>query len=322
MDIIISNFVNNLSLFWSIFSLIILFIILGLSADQVVFNVRALAVKLGLPVFVLGLILGVLTSFPEIAVSISAIANNVPNLSMGNLLGGIIVVMGLVLGFSVLLNRGIDNDGKSGFLSLALAYMAFPPVLALKGSLNFFDGLIIIILYIALMWRFYKDSRRGIDFKLSFLRENKIFKELLIALVGITIVMISANFIVNITVNLLKSYQLPPYLIGLIFFPIGTNLPEIMVALAAWRHKSGELSFSNLLSSSIINSLILGILALNKNIKITQSSAHLVTSITMIILFVLILVFHKSGKRLSRLEGAVLLLVYLVFLLWQITYLY
>lgn len=320
MDII-SNFLGGLSPFWSIFSLIILFIILGLSADQAVSNARALAVKLGLPVFILGLVLGVLTSFPEIAVAISAIASNVPNLSMGNLLGGIIVVMGLVLGFSVILNRGIDNDGKSGFLSLALAYMVFPPLLALKGTLNVFDGLLIIILYIVLMWRFYKDSRQGIDFRLSFLRENKIFKELLIVLVGITIVMVSANFIVSITVNLLKSYQLPPYLIGLIFFPIGTNLPEITVALASWRHKSGELSFSNLLSSSILNSLILGILALNKNIKITQLSSHLVTSITMIILFILILIFHKSGKRLSRLEGAVILLVYLVFLVLQINYL-
>lgn len=321
MDVI-NNFLGELSPFWSIFSLVILFIILGLSADQVVSNARALAIKLGLPVFILGLVLGVLTSFPEIAVAISAIASNVPNLSMGNLLGGIIVVMGLVLGFSVLLNRGIDNDGKSGFLSLALVYMVFPPLLALKGSLNFFDGLIIIILYIALMWRFYKDSRQGIDFKLSFLRENKIFKELLIVLVGITIVMVAANFIVNITVDLLKNYQLPPYLIGLIFFPIGTNLPEITVALASWRHKSGELSFSNLLSSSILNSLILGILALNKNIKITQLSAHLTTTITILILFILILIFHKSGKRLSRLEGVIILFVYLIFIALQIGYLY
>lgn len=320
MDII-TNFLASLSIFWSIFFLVILFIILGFSADRVVANIRSLAIKLGLPVFVLGLVLGVLTSFPEIAVAISAIAKNVPNLSMGNLLGGIIVVMGFVLGFSVLLNQGIDNDGKSGFLSLALAYMAFPPLLALKGNLNFFDGLIIIVLYIALMWRLYRDSRQGIDFKLSFLRENKIFKELLIALVGITIVMVSANFIVNITVNLLKSYQLPPYLIGLIFFPIGTNLPEITVALASWRHKSGELSFSNLLSSSILNSLILGILALNKNIKITQLSSHLVTSITMIVLFILILIFHRSGKRLNRLEGAIILLVYIIFLVLQINYL-
>lgn len=315
---IITNFLFNLSLFWSLIILIILFIILGFSADQLVFNIRALALKLGLPVFILGLVLGVLTSFPEIAVAISAIAKNVPGLSVGNLWGGIIVVMGLVLGFSILLNRGIDNDGKSGFLTLALIYMAVPPIMALKGDLNIFDGFIIIILYIFLMWRFYKYSRHGLDFKLAFLRENKIFKELIIALISIAVVMISANFIVNITVGLLNDYHLPPYLVGLIFFPIGTNLPEIMVALAAWRHKSGELSFSNLLSSSIINTLVLGILALNKNVNIFYPSVHLVTVIVMVVLFIFILIFHKTGRRLSRGEGAIILLIYIVFIILQI----
>jgi len=317
MDIII-NYLNGLSAFWSITFLIILFLILGLSADKVITNVRALAVKLGLPVFILGLILGILTSSPEIAVAISSVVNNVPGLSMGNLLGGIIVMMSLVLGFSIFINRGIDNDGKSGFLSLALAYIILPPLLALKGSLNFIDGLIIILLYIVLMWRLYKQSHQGIDFKLSFLRENKIFKELLIVIVGMIIVIVSANFIVDITVNLLTEYKLSPYLIGLIFFPIGTNLPELTVAIASWRRKSGDLSFSNLLGSSLSNSLILGILATTKTVKITQTYSHLVTLIALAVLFILILIFHKSGKRLSRLEGAIILLVYLVFIIFQI----
>jgi len=317
MDII-SNFINALSTFWSVIFLIIFFLILGISADKVITNVRSLAIKLGLSVVVLGLILGALTSFPEIAVAISSIANNIPGLSMGNLLGGIIVMMSLVLGGSVILNRGIDNDGKSGFLSLALAYIVLPPLIALKGSLNLFDGLIIIVLYIALMWRFYKGSSYGMDFRLTILRENKIFKELIIIIVGMVIVIVSANFIVDITVNLLTEYSLSPYIIGLVFFPIGTNLPELTVAIAAWRRKSGELSFSNLLGSSISNALILGILALSGTIAITQTYSHFITLLTIITLFILILAFHKSGKRLSRLEGLVVLLIYFAFIFFQI----
>lgn len=314
----LESFLFNLPLAWSIVVLMVLFFILGLAADKVISNVRALALKLGLPIFILGLVLGILTSFPEIAVAINAVINDIPTLSVGNLFGGIIVMMSLVLGVSVLLNKGIDNDGKNFFLFLALAYMVLPAILALKGNLNLLDGLILIFLYFVLMWRLYKDKRQGIDFRFALLRENKIFKELLIIIIGILIVIVSANFIVDITANLLIQYKLSPYIIGLIFFPIGTNLPEITVAVASWRRKSGELSFSTLVGSSIANALLAGILVVTKTITITQTRSHFITLGTLIVLAILVFIFHRSGKRLSRLEGVVILLIYIIFLILQI----
>lgn len=314
----LNSFISSLSLVWAIIILMFLFFVLGFSADKVISNVRALALKLGLPVFLLGLFLGVLTSFPEIAVGVNALFDGIPNLSVGNLFGGIIVILSLVLGTSVLLNKGIDNDGKSGFLVLSLAYIILPTALAVKGDLNVFDGLAIIVLYFFLIFRLYHDKRHGIDIRLILLRENKVFRELVFIIIGTIIIIFSANFIVDITSEILGRYQLSPYIIGLIFFPIGTNLPEITVAFASWRRKSGDLSFSTLLGSALVNALLIGILAVTNTIVITQTKSHLITLSAFVILFVLLSIFYRSGKRLSRVEGALILLVYIVFIILQL----
>lgn len=314
----LDSFISSLSLVWAIIILMFLFFILGFSADKVISNVRALALKLGLPVFLLGLFLGVLTSFPEIAVGVNALFDDIPNLSVGNLFGGVIVLLSLVLGTSVLLNKGIDNDGKSGFLVLSLAYIILPAILALKGDLNIIDGLIIIILYFFLIFRLYKNKRHGIDIRLTLLRENKVFKELVFIIMGTIIIIFSANFIVDITSEILGRYQLSPYIIGLIFFPIGTNLPEITVAFASWRRKSGDLSFSTLLGSSLVNTLLIGILAVTNTIVITQTKSHLITMSAFVVLSILLLIFYRSGKRLSRIEGILILSVYIIFIILQL----
>ena len=313
----LKGLIANLPMAWSVIALIVLFIILGVAADKVIDRVKSLSVKLGLPVFILGFILGILTSFPEMAVAISSINNKALDLSMGNLLGGTIVILSLMLGLSVLINRSIDNDGEYGFLALALAYMLIPAILALKGGLGMLDGLIIIALFVLLMWRLYQGSSRSVKFRLTSLKESETMKELLIVIVGMIVVVVTADAIVELTLNALSSYSVSPYLIGLIFFPIGTNLPELTVAFASFKKKAGELSFSNLLSSALFNSLILGIVAFTQTVKLEVTGPHLVTLLTMLVLFSLVLIFYKSGKRLSRWEGAILILVYLIFIILQ-----
>ena len=303
--------------FLAILVLVILFLILSLSADQVTKNLRALALKLGVPIFMLGILLGVLTSLPEGAIAINAMFNKVQGLSIGNLLGGIVVMMSLILGLGVILNQEIKNDGRLGFLMLCFAYFLLPLVLALKGSLNYWDGLAIIIMYFVLMSRLYASNHAPLGIKVSMMSEKKITRELFIVLGGIVLILLTSNFITDITADLLNKYDLSPFVIGLIFFPIGTNLPEITVAIASWRRKDKELSFSNLLGSSASNVLILGILVTIRTFPITQTYNYYVTFIFLIILSALLLIFYRSGKRLTLLEGVALILVYIIFIFFQ-----
>ena len=80
-------------------ALVILFYLLGKSADLMVLNVRRLGEALGVKIFAFGIVLGFLTSFPEIAVGVNSLLLDIRSLSLGNLFGGILVTFGLILGF-------------------------------------------------------------------------------------------------------------------------------------------------------------------------------------------------------------------------------
>ena len=297
--------------------LIGLFIILSVSADQVAKNLRIIAVKLGLPIFLLGLLLGLLTSLPEGAIAVNAVIGATPDLSTGNLFGGTIIIFSLILGIGVVLNKEIDNDGRLGFLVLYFLYILLPFFLALKGSLNRFDGALLIILYILFLAGLYKDNHHIFNIKIAVINKTKAFKEILIVLTGLITILLSSHYIIELTISLLKQYSLSPFLIGLIFFPLGTNLPELTVAIASWRRKDKELSFSNLLGSAVTNILMIGALATVKTYYVTQAYNHLLAFLFTFILAIVLLIFYYSNKRLSRWEGIILIVIYLIYMLLQ-----
>lgn len=301
----------------AILSLAGLFLVLGFSADQVTKNLRLLAVKLGIPMLLLGMLLGLLTSFPEGAIAINAMLNNIQGLSVGNLLGGSVVMLSLILGLGIVLNKEIKNDGRLGFLILCLVYLLLPLALASKGYLNYIDGILMIIIYFILITRLYTTNNFHNNLKVAFLNEAKIAREIFIVLGGIVLILLSSHFIIDITTDLLREYNLSPFIIGLLFFPIGTNLPELTVAITSWRRKDKELSFSNLLGSSIANILILGILIIIRTFPINLDYNYYITLIFLSIIILVILIFYRSGKRLAFSEGIALIVIYALYIFMQ-----
>jgi len=304
----------------SIISLIGLFLILGLSADQVAKNLRIIAAKLGLPIFLFGLLLGLLTSFPEIAIAVNAVNNGIQGLSVGNLIGGMIALLSLIMGISVVLHGEVKNDGRLSFLAISFAYIITPLILATDGQLDFKDGLVLIILYFVIMAYLYYTNRDSSGIKVSIVVESKVIKELMIALIGIALVVVASHYIIIITQDLLTQYNLSPFVIGLIFFPIGTNLPELTVAVASWRRRDKELSFSNLLGSAITNVMMIGILVAVAPYAVKHVYSYTIAFITLAVVLTLLFIFYRTGKRLAHWEGWILIAVYLIFLAFQLIY--
>ena len=304
----------------SIAFLVCLFIVLGLSADQVAKNLRVIAVKLGLPVFLFGLLLGLLTSLPEGAITVNALRSGIQGISIGNLIGGSITLLSFIMGLSVALHREVKNDGRLSFLAISCAYLLAPLILALDGRLDFTDGLVLVSLYAAIIAYLYLINRHSAGIKVAIMVESKIIKELAVALLGIALVVISSHYIVALTQNLLAKYNLSPFIIGLLFFPIGTNLPELTVAVASWRRRDKELSFSNLLGSAITNSLMIGMMVMVTSYTFQQMYSYLTALISLVSIVILLLIFYYTDKKLARWEGLVLIAVYFIFLAFQLIY--
>jgi len=293
--------------------LLLLFAVLGVAADFTVKNIKYITSLLKIRLFAFGILLGLITTLPELSVGINATIDKAASLSVGNLLGGIMVIFGLILGVSLILNREIITDGNIKTLIPGVALIFSPILFGLDGNYGLFDGLAMIFLYLGLVFHLYQTDQAFNFPNLSIINKNKIAKATFISIIGIITILLASHWIVKTTLDLLNFINVSKLVVGVLIFAIGTNLPEITIAIASWRKKTSELCLSHLLSSAFANVLILGILASIRPITFAISPNFWLLAIAIAIILLSFLLFYLSGKKMDRREGFVLLLIYVLF---------
>ncbi|MBU1145954.1 hypothetical protein KKD80_00170 [Patescibacteria group bacterium] len=304
--------------FGIILALLVLFYLLGRAADLAILNIRKISEELNIKIFFLGLILGFFTSLPELAIGVNSIVSNVQEITLGNLLGGIMVLFGLILSISIILNRKISTDGKIFTFLPILMYLFLPMLLGLDGRIGIIDGIILIVVYLLAIYSLYLKHRNSTPIKLEIIKESKILKSIFVMITGLLLVVVLSNLIVRLTVILLGSFAIPAFFLGLILFSLGTNLPEIIVTVRSWKRHAKELSVSNLIGSAMANVLLIGIFASIKNIPVNLNLSYYLLILFTAALFAVLLIFYKTGRQFTRQEGFALLGVYVLFLISQI----
>jgi len=287
----------------------ILFYLLSKSADLVVSSIRKIGHAFNVPIVFLGLILGFLTSLPELSIAVSASAKNLSDLSLGNLLGGIAVLFGLVLGVSIFFSRPISTDGSYKTILPILGYSFLPFILGLNGEISFFEGIFLVIAYFALVVFLFEELGHK-DVVKPITHHHSPLKQIIFSLIGITSLLIISNLIIRLTETLLESYNISPFFIGLILFSLGTNLPEIAVSFRAIRKHVSELSLASIFGSVIANPLIIGILSIIEPVPIQQTGSYIALTISTTLLLFFVFRFYETGKKFSKKEGALLVLIY------------
>lgn len=302
----------------AILFLLFLFFVISKSADLIVLNLRKTGEKLGIKIFFLGMILGLMTTLPEIAISINSSINGIPEISFGNMVGGIIILFGLILPISIILNRKVKTEKHTFLFSIILLFLLLPLILGLKGYLNYIDGIILISSYIVLVYLLYRKHRATNSVKIEIVNRKEVGKHFMLIILGIIGLIISSNLIVETTIYLLKGYNISVFIIGLLLYSIGTNLPELIIAIRSFKRKVEDLSFSNLIGSAMGNSLAIGALSLAKTINVEVNSSYLFLTIFNFVFFIIFFIFYKTDRLLVRREGIAIFLMYLLFLFGQI----
>jgi len=295
--------------------LLLLFISLGWSANLAVKNINYLGSVLKIRLFAFGILLGLITSLPEISLGINATIDQAVSLSVGNLFGGIIVMLGLILGTSLILNRTVATDGRLASLIPTVLVIFSPVLFGFDGKFDLFEGLVMVGLYVGLIFYLYHLNHFSINKHIEITDGSRVGKSIIFTIAGILGVIVSSHWVVEITLDLLKYIQVSQLVIGVVVFSIGTNLPEISIAITSWRKKSSELSLSHLLSSSFTNVLVFGVLALLRPIIFDTNSAFWIVAVFLGVILVLFSYFYYSGKKMDRREGIILLAVYIMFIL-------
>ncbi len=330
-------FININMTFVHVFLILILFYLLGESADVLILNVKKIAERLNIKVFIIGIILGILTSMPELFLGINSISKGLDSISLGNIFGGNIIILSLLFGISLVINNGIKTDGDLKNIIPNLVFILLPFLIGLKGSLTFYNGITFIFIYFLII--FYINRRNNITVdavkirseekknllfyikdKFKFIKNKSFLKEIGLSILGITLLILISNIIMSLSENVLKELNISKFFIGLIIFSIGTNLPELIVIIKSSKNNNSDLSISHLIGSAMANIFILSILTLFNKFSVNVNGSYIVTLIFITLLLILISIFYKTNKSFSRKEGFIFLFIYLAFLIFQITF--
>jgi cation:H+ antiporter len=316
------------------FLIIVLFLILSKSASVLVNNLQAIIAKKNINPILIGLILGFFTTLPEITLGFNAISNDIKDVSLGNIWGGIILLFTLVLGLAIVFHKNIKNDGKLHFVLPAFLIIIISFLLSFKSYLNYLDGLIIILLCFLLVYyeffynkfsfSYFISKIKDIFLLINYKNKHNIInyyknygKQLLLCLVSIIVILISSYYIIEVATKLLVHFNVSTFIIGLLVFSIGTNLPEIVITIRSIINKAQKLSFSHLIGSALNSVLALGILSLFTSFNIEINNSFLFLFFSTLIVLLIVLMFYITKKTFDFWEGLVLLLIYFIFVIYQ-----
>ncbi len=291
----------------------------------------ALARNLGVSPLIIGLtIVAFGTSAPELVVSAMAAYQGKPGLAIGNAIGSNIANIGLILGFTAMIHplrveaQILKRDYPRLMLIMLVSFI-------MAANLNFsrLEGILLLSGLTALiLWMIRLGTRKepGNPLATEYAAEIPADMHTRTALfwvgVGLVILPLSSHFLVLGSISIARALEVSETVIGLTIVALGTSLPELAASLTSALRKQDDLAIGNIIGSNMFN--ILGVLGIAAVISpLTFERSVLVQDMPVMFLFTVLLFFMAYGirgpGRIRRSSGALLLLLYLVYLVlvWQ-----
>lgn len=275
-----------------------------------------IAEKTGIPRVIIGAtIVSLATTLPEFAVSVYASWTGHAEMALGNAIGSNIFNIGLILGVSLLIHS-FPPDRKAFLKKIiflaASGILAF--ILSFDGQLTAIDGLGLFAILIGYITYLIIHSRSQKSVDQSAKPAGSTMMNISKFVGGSIIVVIGSRLVVNSGVWIAEYFKVPEIIIALTLVALGTSLPELVTALTATLKGYQELSVGNIIGAGILNlSWVTATAAIVNPISTTKD--NLIWDFPfMLALIILMMVFGLTKKRLSKLEGFIFLLIYVVYI--------
>lgn len=273
-------------------------------------------------------VLGLLTSIGEISVAANSTVNGVPQISAGNLVGASLVIILLIIPVLAILGNGIPmTNVLYPFTTVLLLLVALlPSLLALDGNVSVTDGLVMLLLFATLLFRIQKkrpveetavEALQDTECALLHTKHATLLDIGKIA-GGAILIFLAGSILVKESVYFATLLHIPYSFIGLLLLSLGTNVPEIVIAVHCVLGKHKDIAFGDYMGSAAANTLIFGLLPLANGTFPIEVSEMIVTFSVFGVGLTLFFWFSRTKDMLSRKEGIVLFALYLLFMVMQI----
>jgi cation:H+ antiporter len=307
-------------------------VLLAGGGEALVRAATTIAQMLGVSPAVIGLtVVAMGTSLPELVVSLLAAMRGEPDLAVANVVGSNIFNIAATLGLTALIIP-LPVHGSAVRLEWPVMFAATLICLLVSrgGVIDRVEGgflLVTLVLFVAYTVhiarrdvgaaeaRQFADhvEARDIDRPDAAGGGARVGVALAILVVGIGALVGGGRLLVDGAVALARIAGMSERVIGLTIVAGGTGAPELATSLVAAFRKRTDVAVANMIGSNIFN--VLGILGVTALVSPVHVSPAIIASDMwwMVGTSLLLLPVMRSGARITRGEGAVLTLVYAVY---------
>lgn len=297
-----------MSILVDIVIILISIVAIGQGAAWLVDASVRIASKLGVSDLVIGLtVVAAGTSAPEFAVTFLAAFRGMGDISVGNIVGSNIFNLGFILGGTAII-KSLSTNGTvvvrdGGFLLIG--------TLMLTGflwdlSLGFLEGSIMLFMLVAYLGHLFW-NKEEVAFEAESGQAYRWYDPFIL-LLGLVMVVGSSHLLVSSASDLAALAGISQWVIGATIVAAGTSAPELATSIVAALKGNHGISVGNLLGSDIFNMYgVLAVTAMMKDLPVdAEARSNLLALVFMVFL---VIVFMRTGWRISRWEGVVLVLI-------------
>lgn len=304
--------------------IIIGFILLVKSADIFLDGAINFAYNFKIPAVIVGLtIVAFGTSAPEAAISILTLAGGKGGASLGNIVGSNVFNILGIIGVSALLGTlTVDKILiKRDFPFLVISTIGLLVIAYYYKKIDFLIGLLFLIIILAYVYYLIKKTKED---KEAMAEEGEakftIKKSSIYIILGIVGIAIAARIIEHYTGLIGAQRGLSDTFMGITVLAIGTSLPELVTSVTALKKGENGIVVGNVLGSCIFNILfILGIsTTIQYKIPIKIFPIDLLNILIMTVVTILGAWFTYTKSEVDRKEGLVLIILYILFIIFNI----
>ena len=304
--------------------LVVGFILLIKGADWLVDGASSIASNFKVSKLLIGLtIVAFGTGAPELAVSFSSLFNGSTDILVGNVIGSNITNVLLLIGIAAIIRPiKVSKDTVSKELPLLLLISTTLIILLLDVNLseaiiNTFsraDAIICLLFFCIFLYYLFSLARKNkAEAKKIDKPKYTLGKSFIFTILGLIGIIAGSQLVVNSASNIATIVGISERIISLTIIALGTSLPELVTTVIAAKKGEGDLLVGNIIGSNIFNICIVLALPVAFAGGITPNNFEVIDLTMLVISSVLLCLLARRNHRISRFDGALMLVIFLLY---------
>lgn len=294
-------------------------------SDIFVSAASSLSLSLKVPKMLIALTIAAFgTCAPELAISFNSIKSGASDMTLANVIGSCIVNILLIVGLSAITRpikvkeRTIKKELPLLVIITTAFFILVTDSLFKKSAVNSLsraDAIMLLIWFILFMFYIIGIVRKNKNNEYD-IPEYSIVKSIILIILSLLAITLSSNIVVDNAVLLASQIGMSQKIISMTVIVIGTSLPELTMTINAARKDEFDMAVGNIIGTNIFNICIVLGLPIAIYGGVSSSSFNLVDTSVVLLSALMFYIFGKSNKELSRREGILMVLVFILYYIY------